>query len=169
MLRKYRVKEYFIDKLGKVISTTYDPDNESSVKKQEKLLKVAGVCRDNILSNAEAESILAQPPIDGIDNRDKILNLTTYNLNVGGKIIYPTGELPFLERASLHNAVTINGIPLISTTTGKIMNLPPKSDGIVYIVPREVAEASLRDDFMYIEKMVEKNEYMEVSLFVNIV
>ena len=163
--------KYYIDGFGKVLEIIHDPDNEKSEKKQVKLLKVMGFSRDSKLSNLEAELIMSQSPIEGIDNKDVVLNLTTYTLKVGEKIIFPTGELSFLERSSLHNAVTINGVKLISTTTGKIMNLPPKKEGVVYIVTRDVAEASLRDDFMYLEKMTEnENEnVMEVSLFVNVV
>jgi len=161
--------EFYINKFGKVLEITYDSDNERSIRKQTKVLKAMDFSIDSRLSNAEAESIISQSPIEGIDNKDVVLNLTTYTLKVGEKIIFPTGELPFLERSSLHNAVTINGVKLISSTTGKIMNLPPKKDGIVYVVSRDVAEASLRDDFMYPEKMTEKENLMEVSLFVNIV
>ena len=161
--------EFYINKFGKVLEITYDSDNERSIRKQTKVLKAMDFSIDSRLSNAEAESIISQSPIEGIDNKDVVLNLTTYTLKVGEKIIFPTGELPFLERSSLHNAVTINGVKLISSTTGKLMNLPPKKDGIVYVVSRDVAEASLRDDFMYPEKMTEKENLMEVSLFVNIV
>ena len=165
------MKEYFIDKFGKVLEITYDADDDKSVKKQTKLLEIMGFSRDSQLSKLEAELIISKSPIEGIDHKDVVLNLTTYTLKVGEKIIFPTGELSFLERSSLHNAVTINGVKLISTTTGKIMNLPPKKEGVVYIVTRDVAEASLRDDFMYPEKMTEnENEnVMEVSLFVNVV
>ncbi len=74
------------------------------------------------------------------------VNLTPHAINiVGGPTIPPSGMVARLA-VSVDDAGTIDGIPVVRTTYGKIRNLPDPTDGTIFIVSSLIAERSDRHD-----------------------
>jgi hypothetical protein len=82
---------------------------------------------------------LATITITGKDNV-KIVNLTPHTVTCGGPgrwdmttDIEPSGQVARM-RMTTHKVGTINGIPLVTSKAGTVVDLPPPEDGTYYLV-----------------------------------
>ena len=161
--------EYHVDLFGNILEISFDPDSSESIKKRNKILKSEDMPIDSHgISSIEADQLMSQTVGPIVDDEVIMINLTPYSLRVGGSIITPTGELPFLERTTFHNRVSINGVALSNTTCGNIIGLPKKKEGTMLIVTKDVAVAACRDDLTYPE-LKEQKDHMEVVRLISVV